>query len=116
MLEIKISFLSLLEDLIGIENTTILIDNSSTIKDVLKQLVEKFGKKFEKSIMSSPNILSKYIILSLNGKDIRSFEYLNTYLHEGDEITFLPAIAGGWDLIKIGYFNLLEEKVQNLHL
>jgi MoaD family protein len=95
MLEIKISFLSLLEDLTGIEKTTILVDDTSTVKDVLKQLVEQFGKKFENIILTSPNILSKYIILSLNGKDIRSSKYLDTYLHEGDEITFLPAIAGG---------------------
>lgn len=95
MLEIKISFLSLLEDITGIENTTIVVDDTYTIKDVLKQLSIKFGKKFENIILTSPNILSKYIILSLNGKDIRSSEYLDISLHDGDEITFLPAIAGG---------------------
>jgi len=95
MFEIKISFLSLLADATGIEDTTLLIEDNATIKDILKHLIEKFGKKFENIIMTSPNTLSKYIILSLNGKDVRSSDYLDMYIHDGDEITFLPAIAGG---------------------
>jgi molybdopterin converting factor small subunit len=58
-------------------------------------LVEKYGKKFENTILTPENTLSKYIILSLNGKDIRSTNYLDIHIHDGDEITLLPAIAGG---------------------
>ncbi len=39
--------------------------------------------------------LNKYILLSLNGKDIRHYNDLKTILQDGDEIIFLPAIAGG---------------------
>lgn len=95
VLNIKISFLSLLVDIIGREEISLSIEENSTIKDVLKQLVIKFGKDFEKIIFKSPDDISKYIILSLNGRDIRFFNNLNTPLHNGDEIILLPAIAGG---------------------
>jgi len=95
LLTIKISFLSLLADLTNQEELSITIEENSTINDILKELATQFGKKFEKTIFNSPNNLSKYLILSLNGKDIRSFDNLDTILHEGDEIILLPAIAGG---------------------
>lgn len=95
LFNIKISFLSLLVDIIGREEISISIDERSTIRDVLKQLVKTFGKDFENTILKSPDEISKYIILSLNGKDIRSIDNLNTILHVGDEIILLPAIAGG---------------------
>jgi len=95
LFNIKILFLSLLVDIIGREEISLSIEERSTIRDVLKQLVKIFGKDFENTIFESPDEISKYIILSLNGKDIRSFDNLNTLLHEGDEIILLPAIAGG---------------------
>lgn len=95
MFDIRISFLSLLVDLTGREEITLSIDENSTIKHVLKELIVKFGKDFENTILNSPNNLSKYVILSLNGKAISASENLGTHLYDGDEIIFLPAIAGG---------------------
>ena len=95
MLNIKISFLSLLKDITDQEEITLSIEENSSIRDILKKLVIKFGKEFEKIIFNFPDNLSKYIIISLNGEDIRSFENLNTFLHDRDEIMLLPAIAGG---------------------
>ena len=95
MINIKVSFLSLLADVIGKTEIPLVIDANSTIKDVLSTLTLKFGSDFENVILSTPDNLSKYVILGLNGKDIRTFDNLNTILKEGDEISFLPAIAGG---------------------
>lgn len=95
MQNIKVSFLSLLADITGIKDIIIPINENSTIKDLLSSLILKFGSEFEKFIFGSPDNLSKYLILALNGKDIRSFNYLNTIIKDGDEISFLPAIAGG---------------------
>jgi MoaD family protein len=95
MIDIKIAFLSLLADITGKDAIILSIDENSNIKDILKKLNLKFGKEFENTILNSPDVLSKYIILILNGKDIRSFDGLDTIIHQGDEISFLPAIAGG---------------------
>jgi MoaD family protein len=95
MIEIKIFFLSLLADVTGIEEIIMSFDDNSTIKDVLKELNLKFGKDFENIVMNTPDLLSKYVLIGKNGKDIRSFEGLITTIQEGDEVFLLPAIAGG---------------------
>ena len=95
MYNIKILFLSLLEDIAGTKETTLSLDDDSTIKDILKKLITMYGKDFESIILNNPETLNKYIIISLNGRDIRSLEYMNMNLHNGDELAFLPAIAGG---------------------
>jgi len=95
MSNIKIFFLSLLEDITGVNEITLNIDKNSTIKDVLKLLTSEFGKDFKITIFENPDTLSKYIIISLNGRDIRSLKNLESSLHDGDEVALLPAIAGG---------------------
>lgn len=95
MIEIKIFFLSLLADITGIEEIIMSFDDNSTIKDVLKELNLKFGKDFENTVMNTPDLLNKYVLIGKNGKDIRSFEGLITTVQEGDEVFLLPAIAGG---------------------
>jgi len=84
-----------LADITGIEEIKMSFDDNSTIKDVLKELNLKFGKDFEKIVMNTPDLLSKYVLIGKNGKDIRSFEGLITTVQEGDEVFLLPAIAGG---------------------
>ena len=95
MPNIKASFLSLLVDIIGKEEINLSIIENSTIKDVLVKLRLSIGKNFENSIFNIKDKLNKYIILGLNGKDIRKFNGLDTIIKDGDELSFLPAIAGG---------------------
>lgn len=95
MYEVKVSFLSLLSDLTGVDEIDLSFDEDSTIKNVLEKLIEMFGKEFENTIFSSPETLNEYILIGLNGKDIRSIKNLKTPINRGDEVTFLPAIAGG---------------------
>lgn len=95
MINIKIAFLSLLTDITGTDEISLLVNENSTIKEVLAKLILDFGEEFEKIILSSPDFISKYIIIGLNGKDVRSLNNLNTIISQGDELVFLPAIAGG---------------------
>ena len=95
MIKIKISFLSLLADIVNEEEITLSIREDSTVEDALIILSKKFGNKLRETIFTSSDTLNNYIILGLNGKDVRSFDNLKTLLHNGDEISFLPAIAGG---------------------
>jgi len=95
LVDIKITFLSLLADVTQEEEFILSIDEKSSVKDIIEKLVLRYSKEFEKIILKSPGFLNKYIILGLNGKDIRSYDGLKTIIQEGDEISFLPAIAGG---------------------
>ncbi|MFX1388710.1 MAG: MoaD/ThiS family protein [Promethearchaeota archaeon] len=95
MINIRINFLSLLVDITKFDHLEFSINENSTVKDLLSVLFMKFGKELKEKILISSDTLSKYIILGLNGKDIRAMNNLETILNEGDEISFLPAIAGG---------------------
>ncbi|MBA7534424.1 hypothetical protein ES705_26670 [subsurface metagenome] len=95
MLNVKIIFLSVLVDITQIEELTLPIDDGSNIKNMLEQLSSKFGKKLEDLIFKASENLSKYVIVTINGKDIRTLDGLNTKIQIDDEISFIPAIAGG---------------------
>jgi len=95
MIDIKINFLSLLADITKIKELNLSVHENTTVKEILESLISKFGEDFETTILESPDSLSKYIILGLNGKDIRTLNNLNTIVNHHDEILFLPAIAGG---------------------
>ncbi|MBY9014188.1 MAG: MoaD/ThiS family protein [Candidatus Lokiarchaeota archaeon] len=95
MIDIKINFLSLLADITKIKELNISVQDNATIKEILGRLISKFGENFENKILDSPNSLSRYIILGLNGKDIRTLENLDTIVNHHDEILLMPAIAGG---------------------
>lgn len=94
-MNIKVKFLSLLSDITGTDEISISVEENSSVRLLLEKLNSKFGENFERTILDPCDSLNKYIILGLNGKDIRQFDELNTLIHEGDELAFLPAIAGG---------------------
>ena len=95
MINIITLFFSLLEDIVGREEIPLSFDNTLTIRNALMRLSSLIGKDFEENIFSTKGKLSKYIIIGLNGKDIRKFDGLDTIIKDGDEISFLPSIAGG---------------------
>ncbi len=95
MLNVKIMFLSVLVDITQIAELNLPIDDGSNIKNMLEKLSLKFGKKFEDLIFKASEDLSKYVIITINGKDIRTLDGLNTKIQLNDEISFIPAIAGG---------------------
>ena len=95
MLEVKVNFLSLLIDITEVEEIKLLIADNSNIRNLLDQLAENFGAKFEELIFKTSHDLSKYVIITMNGKDIKLLEGLETKIQTNDEICFIPAIAGG---------------------
>jgi len=95
MIDVKINFLSLLADITKIKELDLSVHENSTVKEILESLISKFGSDFERKILDSPDSLSRYVILGINGKDIRTLDNLDTIVSNHDEILLLPAIAGG---------------------
>jgi len=95
MVDVKIIFFSILTDITEIEELIFPMDIDSNIRNLLEQLTLKFGKKFEEMIFKDSTDLSKYVLITVNGKDIRTLKGLSTTLNQNDEIFFVPAIAGG---------------------
>jgi molybdopterin synthase sulfur carrier subunit len=95
MIQIRVSFFSVISDVTSKDEITLSTDEKSTIKDIIERIVLNFGRKFGELILKNPNEINDYIIIAKNGKDIRTLNNLSTFLQDGDEVSFLPAIAGG---------------------
>ncbi len=94
MSKVKFLFFSALQDIT--DSNTLEIDIDGTIQDALDKIFELYGPVFKKRIIdeNSGNI-KRYIIVAINRKDIRHLNGLETGLSDGDEISLLPAAAGG---------------------
>jgi molybdopterin synthase sulfur carrier subunit len=95
MIAVKISFLSLLKDRIGVEELNMDLEDNATINDVFFKLFEKFGEDIKTVLVKKTGELNDHVVIMLNEKNIRSLDDLNTKIQNKDEITLLPAIAGG---------------------
>ncbi|HEA71067.1 MAG TPA: molybdopterin synthase sulfur carrier subunit, partial [archaeon] len=49
----------------------------------------------EEMIYKTSKDLSQYVLITINGRDIRQFNGLDTKIQINDEIALIPAIAGG---------------------
>ena len=95
MITVKISFLSLLKDRIGVKELNLDLEDNATVNDVFSKLFEKFGEDIKTVLIKKTGELNDHVVIMLNEKNIRSLDDLNTKIQNKDEITLLPAIAGG---------------------
>lgn len=65
----------------------------STVGELLSDLDGKYPG-FKSQIMQDGN-LHRFVNIYLNDEDIRYLDQLNTPVKDGDQISILPALAGG---------------------
>lgn len=66
----------------------------STVGEVLADLERNFPG-FKERLYDEKEELRRFINIFLNEEDIRFLEGLNTTVKDGDEISIIPAVAGG---------------------
>jgi sulfur-carrier protein len=66
----------------------------ANIGEVLTSLKEK-ASGIETRLFKGPNQLNRFVNVYLNDEDIRFLKNLETPVKEGDEVSIVPAIAGG---------------------
>jgi molybdopterin synthase sulfur carrier subunit len=66
----------------------------ANVGEVLSALKEK-ASGIESRLFKGPNQLNRFVNVYLNDEDIRFLKNLETPVKEGDEISIVPAIAGG---------------------
>ena len=65
----------------------------------LSELVEKLNGEFpgfKDRLVDEEGELRYFVNIYLNGEDVRFMDGLNTSTSEGDEISIVPAVAGGF--------------------
>ncbi len=66
----------------------------STIGDVLGTLVERFPA-MGGQVLNDDGSLHKFVNVYVNDDDVRYLSALDTPVKDGDEVSILPAVAGG---------------------
>jgi len=69
------------------------VDRAGTVKEVLDGLYERYDGL--RSRISEDGDLRRFVNVYVGGEDIRFLEGLDTTVKDGDEVTILPAVAGG---------------------
>jgi sulfur-carrier protein len=64
-----------------------------TVGEALDSLYEQFGDLRDR--ISEDGGLRRFVNVYVGGEDIRFLDGLDTSITDGDEITILPAVAGG---------------------
>jgi molybdopterin synthase sulfur carrier subunit len=67
--------------------------DGATVGEVLDALYERFGEL--RSRIAGDGGLRRFVNVYVGGEDIRFLDGLNTAVSDGDEVTILPAVAGG---------------------
>lgn len=65
-----------------------------SVAEVLEALKAQ-AAGIESRLFKGPNQLNRFVNIYLNDEDIRFLENLETPVRDGDEISIIPAIAGG---------------------
>jgi molybdopterin synthase sulfur carrier subunit len=66
----------------------------TTVGEVLNGLKDK-ASGIETRLFKGPNQLNRFVNVYLNDEDIRFLKNLETPVKAGDELSIIPAIAGG---------------------
>lgn len=65
----------------------------TTVGEVLDALYAEFGELRER--IADDGGLRRFVNVYISGEDIRFLDGLDTAVSDGDEVTILPAVAGG---------------------
>jgi molybdopterin converting factor small subunit len=68
--------------------------NGATVAEVIGALASE-APQLRAQLLSDDGKLRSFVNLYLNGEDVRSRSGLDTTIADGDELTIVPAIAGG---------------------
>jgi len=67
--------------------------DGSTVGEVLDSLYERHGELRDR--IAEDGGLRRFVNVYVGGEDIRFLDGLDTSVSDGDEVTILPAVAGG---------------------
>ena len=69
------------------------IDDADTVGDVLDALYQRYDGLRDR--IAEDGDLRRFVNVYVGGEDIRFIDGLDTPVDDGDEVTILPAVAGG---------------------
>ena len=68
--------------------------DASTLRQAVEQLAAQNGE-FKTRLLDDSGELRRFVNVYVNEEDVRFLQKLDTPLKDGDEVSIVPAIAGG---------------------
>lgn len=66
----------------------------ATLRDVVDSLAQQ-NEEFKSRLLDDAGELRRFVNVYVNEEDVRFLQKLDTPLKDGDEVSIVPAIAGG---------------------
>lgn len=83
-----------------VENRETVELDGMTVKDILKLLTES-NDSLRRHLLDKEGKLRNFVNIYVNEENIRYLEGESTRLKDGDTITIIPAIAGGFKRVQV---------------
>jgi len=68
--------------------------DGSTVGDVVVELIDSYPA-MKPNLVDDAGALHRFVNVYVNDEDVRYLDRLDTVLVDGDELSILPAVAGG---------------------
>jgi len=80
----------------GKKNEDILLREGATLRDLIDQLIEKYGASLKKEIFAKAYEIRPHVLILINGRSLDQFkEGLQLALANGDSLIFTFPVTGG---------------------
>jgi molybdopterin synthase sulfur carrier subunit len=76
------------------EQSTVQAAGGGSLLDCIVSLEREY-RGIQQRIMDETGELRRFVNVYINGEDVRFMEGLGTALKDGDEVSIVPAVAGG---------------------
>jgi sulfur-carrier protein len=85
-----------LKQAIGQRQTEIELPDGSTVDGLYSYMMRRWGDKLSPHLLDpSSGAVLPHIRIMVNGQTVQFLQGMETPLHEGDEVLFLPLVSGG---------------------
>ena len=95
---VKVRFMGDLRALIQQRDLVVSLPQDSTVGDLLKSLVKRYGEPFSCRVFTGPGTLQHYMLVFVNGQNIKEVGGLEARLGDREvevEVIMLPMFEGG---------------------
>jgi MoaD family protein len=93
--KIIVRYFTILREITGKRKEEIDAKEDLTVEDILNCLIGKYGKEFEKYVLSGRRHRGLKLLFLVNGQNIEKMDGLKTKLQSGSILTIIPPVAGG---------------------
>lgn len=94
-MEVTVRYFTIIRDITGTREEKIDAEEGSTVEDVLRILVKRYGKEFERYISSGRDHKGMKLLFFVDGRNVEGSDGFKTRLRSGNVLAIMPPVAGG---------------------